>query len=154
MILVLHGPNLNLLGTRETDVYGLIKLEEINLQLQERARQLGMQLEILQSNYEGQLVEAIQEAEERGFKGILINPAALTHYSIALRDALAATGLPAIEVHLSNVDAREDFRRHSVTAQVVRGKITGLGADSYLLGLMGLYRLISEEGKDYNGRES
>ncbi len=134
-ILVLHGPNLNLLGKREPDIYGKAGLEQINAQLEGLARELGAELVIKQSNHEGELVEAIQQTMEQGIAAIVINPAAYTHSSVALRDAIAAVGIPTVEVHLSNIYQREDFRRHSLVAPVVAGQISGLGVESYLLGL-------------------
>ncbi len=133
-ILVLHGPNLNLLGTREPEVYGTTTLAEIDRQLAERAAKAGAELRAFQSNHEGALVDRIHE--ERGWaSGLVINPGALTHTSIALRDALVGVGLPAVEVHLSNVHAREEFRSRSLISPVVLGVVTGLGAHGYLLAL-------------------
>lgn len=133
-VLVLHGPNLNLLGVREPDVYGAVTLEEIDGRMRALAAKLDLELRIQQSNHEGELVTLVQEA--RGWaEVIVINPAAYTHYSVALLDAIKAAGVPTIEVHLSNIAAREDFRRHSVTAPAAVGQISGFGADSYLLAL-------------------
>ncbi|HBA88911.1 MAG TPA: type II 3-dehydroquinate dehydratase [Geobacter sp.] len=136
-ILVLHGPNLNLLGTREPGVYGHTTLQGINEALTALAKELPVELRIVQSNSEGALVDAIQGAIA-DCDGILINPAAYTHTSVAIRDAIAATGLPAVEVHLSNVHAREPFRSHSYIAPIAVGQICGFGPDSYLLGLRAL----------------
>jgi 3-dehydroquinate dehydratase-2 len=141
-ILVIHGPNLDLLGKREPAVYGKVTLAEIDRRIEERAKELGFETESFQSPHEGEIVQKIGSAPDR-FAAILINPAAYTHTSVAIRDAIAAVDLPTVEVHLSNVHAREEFRRHSYIAPVADGQVCGFGADSYLLGLEGLVRILN-----------
>lgn len=133
-VLVIHGPNLNLLGTREVEIYGTTTLDEINENLRTRASAVGIELETFQSNHEGEIVEKIQGAAG-DVDYIIINPAAFTHYSIAIRDAIASAGVPTIEIHLSNIYAREEFRQESVTAPVTIGQIQGFGPDGYYLSL-------------------
>lgn len=137
-ILVLHGPNLNLLGTREQAIYGTVSLDSIDSTLTKLAKELAVAVDIRQSNSEGELVTWIQEARS-GFDGVVINPAAYTHTSIAIRDAIAAVGLPTVEVHLSNIYQRESFRHHSYVAGVALGQISGLGPSGYVLALRGLH---------------
>lgn len=133
-ILVIHGPNLNLLGLREPEVYGSITLEEVDRAIKDFADRKGIRVEIFQTNSEGEMIEKIQKAIGR-FDAIVINPAAYTHTSIALRDVILAAGIPTIEVHISNIYKREGFRRRSLIADVVVGQITGFGLNSYILGL-------------------
>ena len=137
---VIHGPNLNLLGTREPEVYGSTTLAEIDAMLTKEAAGLGMELKSFQSNSEGDLVSAVQEAAAWA-DAIIINPGGYTHTSVALRDAVAAVGVPTIEVHLSNIHAREAFRQHSYIAPVAKGQIAGFGPDSYRLALLALRTL-------------
>lgn len=144
--LVIHGPNLNILGRREPEIYGEIAFDEINTRIKNAADDLGIEIEIFQSNSEGAIVDAIQHAIDSK-DGIIINPGAYTHYSIAIRDALAGVGLPVIEVHLSNVYAREDFRKESVIAPVAIGQIAGFGPESYTLALRALKTILSKEDK-------
>jgi len=134
-LLVLHGPNLNLLGIREPQVYGRATLTDVNRRIAVHARVRRARVECRQSNHEGQLIDWLQGAGREGFSGIVLNPGALTHYSIALRDAVAGIRVPVVEVHLSNVHGREEFRRLSVIAPVARGQISGFGVTSYLLGI-------------------
>jgi len=133
-ILVLHGPNLNLLGEREPEIYGRTTLAEIDAALREQASARGASVDAFQSNHEGALIDRIQAAR-RTHQAIIINPGGLTHSSVALRDALAATGLPIVEVHLSNIHAREPFRHHSYVSGIALGQISGLGAKGYELAL-------------------
>jgi 3-dehydroquinate dehydratase-2 len=140
-ILILHGPNLNLLGKRETDIYGEVTLEEINKKLMELAGELGMSIDVYQSNSEGELVTEIQNSMDN-YDALVINPGAYTHTSIALRDAIAGAGISTVEVHLSNIYQREDFRKKSMLADIVVGQITGFGIDSYMLGLRAAANII------------
>jgi len=133
-ILVVHGPNLNLLGKREPHIYGTVTLDEINGRLAALAMELGVAVSCFQSNHEGELVQKIQDAMGE-YQAIVINPGAYTHTSVALRDAIASTGILAVEVHLSNIYRREEFRQHSYISGVATGQITGFGPESYLLGL-------------------
>ena len=152
-ILVVHGPNLNLLGKREPKVYGRFTLEQINNELKKAAKKEKVNIRIFQANLEGEIVNIIQEQSEKWADAIVINPAAYTHTSIAIRDALAAVKIPAIEVHLSNVFAREEFRHMSYVSPVAAGGIFGFGLGSYLLGLQAaIYILKSKDRKDRKDR--
>lgn len=142
-ILVLNGPNLNLLGTRQPEIYGKLTLAEINQKVRALAKDLGVEVEIRQSNHEGELVTWIQDAPKK-FGAIVINPAAYTHSSIAMRDAITAVGIPTVEIHLSNIHKRETFRRHSYIAEAAVGQIAGFGVESYLLGIRAAAQLIQE----------
>ena len=141
-ILIIHGPNLNLLGQREKDIYGTTTLTSINAQLKKLAKLHKATIEVLQSNHEGEIVDAIGQAAKNKFQAIVINPAAYTHTSVAIRDALLAIKIPTIEVHLSNVYKREDFRHKSLIAPACVGQITGFGVDSYLLGLQAAINIL------------
>jgi len=141
-VLVIHGPNLNLLGKREEDIYGKMSLEDINNSLAEKAKALGIGVDFFQSNHEGDMVQRIQDAKDEGFSAILINPAAYTHTSVALRDAVSAIDIPVVESHISNIYAREEFRHTSLIAPVAAGQIAGFGVNSYILGLEAIVELI------------
>lgn len=139
--LIIHGPNLNMLGKREPEIYGTLSLNDINKRISSTAAELGLQVSIVQSNSESEIIDAIQEG---GYDVLIINPAAYTHTSIAIRDAISSTGVPAIEVHLSNVHKREEFRRRSFVAEVSTGQISGFGPESYILALIAAKKIISE----------
>lgn len=142
-ILIIHGPNLNLLGQRQRDVYGEVTLEKINELLSSLAKENDILIETFQSNHEGDIVDQIGKTKKEDFCGILINPAAYTHTSVAIRDAILAVSLPTVEVHLSNIYAREDFRHTSLISPVCLGQVSGFGVDSYLLGLKALISSIA-----------
>jgi 3-dehydroquinate dehydratase-2 len=142
-ILVLNGPNLNLLGKRQPEIYGTLTLAQIEQRIRALAKELGIEIEVRQSNSEGELVTWIQEAANK-FGAIVINPAAYTHTSLAMRDAVSAVGIPTVEIHISNIHKREPFRHHSFIAEVAIGQIAGFGVDSYLLGLRAAADLIQE----------
>ena len=144
-VLVLNGPNLNLLGTREPDVYGSTTLDDIEQALKDLAKDLGATVECRQSNREGQLIDWLHDARD-SFDGVVMNPGGLTHTSVSLRDGIAATGLPTVEVHISNTQARESFRHQSVTAPVCIGSVIGFGKNSYALGLSALIDYLNAAG--------
>jgi 3-dehydroquinate dehydratase-2 len=144
-VLVINGPNLNLLGRREPDVYGTATLDDIEAMVAEHAAALGVDVSFFQSNHEGAIIDRLHEAVG-ACDGVVLNPGAYTHYSYAIRDAIAAIGIPVVEVHLSDINAREDFRRVSVTAPVWVAQIAGLGTDSYLEGLDSLVSRLRKEG--------
>lgn len=141
-ILVIHGPNLNMLGMREPEIYGHQTLEEINNTLQAQAEQLRLKVETFQSNHEGEMVDRIQQAHD-AYDGIIINPAAYTHTSVAIRDALSMLAIPIVEIHLSNINKRESFRHTSLIADIATARISGFGAQGYQLALKGLAQLLS-----------
>ncbi len=148
-ILVLHGVNLNMFGTRDPTQYGTITLTEINDKLEELAKELGCVVETFQTNHEGDMVEKIHQAHQGKVDAVIINPGAWTHYSYALRDTLAILHVPIIEVHMSNIHAREEFRNLSLIAPLAKGQICGFGAHSYLLGLRAAMELITENRKSH-----
>lgn len=139
-ILIINGPNLNLLGTREPEIYGALTLKQIEQKVNEYAQKLNIETEFFQSNVEGEIINKIQE---KGFDGIVINPAGYSHTSVSIRDAISAVKIPAVEVHLSNIYSREEFRHTSLIAPVCMGQISGFGADVYTLGLQALYNKLS-----------
>lgn len=142
-VLILNGPNLNLLGKRQPEIYGRLTLAEIEQQIRSLAKEIGAEIDFRQSNSEGELVTWIQDAANR-FDAIVINPAAYTHTSLAMRDAISAVGIPTVEIHISNIHKREPFRHHSYIAEVAVGQIVGFGADSYLLGLRAALSLVEK----------
>ena len=144
-VMVIHGPNLNMLGKREPEIYGKETLDEINAKLEELAEKLGINVETFQSNYEGAIVEKIHETSGK-YKGLIINPAAYTHTSIAIRDALLLLDIPIIEIHLSNIYKREPFRRKSMIADVVTAQISGLGVQGYIMALEAIAKMVTVHG--------
>ncbi|CCQ95989.1 3-dehydroquinate dehydratase [[Clostridium] ultunense Esp] len=134
-ILIIHGPNMNLLGKRDRSIYGNLTLEEVNQMIKLKSKELNMEVELFQSNSEGEIIDKLHGALDSDYKGVIINPGGYTHYSISIRDAIEVLNIPVIEVHLSNISKREDFRKQSVIAPVCRGQISGFGLYSYLLAL-------------------
>lgn len=143
-ILIINGPNLNLLGKREPGVYGNDSLDEIQREILEKARQIGAEVDFFQSNHEGAIIDALHEAMD-GYNGVVLNAGAYTHYSYAIRDAIAAIKIPVVEVHMSNVNSRDEFRHTSVIAPVCAGTIAGFGKNSYILGLRAVVEIVSEK---------
>lgn len=143
-VAVIHGPNLNMLGLREPEIYGTTDLEMLNNDISKKAEELDLEVEIMQSNHEGEIVDFLHE-NYKELAGIIINPGGLTHTSVVLRDALASVRLPAIEVHISNIHRREEFRKKSITAEAAVGQITGLGVHGYILALEGLKEILRKE---------
>lgn len=152
-VLVVHGPNLNLLGSREKSQYGNMTLEQINSELVSSGREWNLAVDTFQSNHEGEIVEVIQNAPTGGYKAIIINPAAFTHTSVAVRDALLAVDIPFFEVHISNIHAREQFRRESLVSDIASGVVMGFGPAGYRLALMGARDKLAARGKT-SGEES
>ena len=146
-VLILHGPNLNLLGLREPEIYGSLTLDRINDLLQKEGKRLQVEISCLQSNHEGVLIDAIHQAKDK-YQGIIINAGAYTHTSVAIRDALAGVQISTVEVHLSNIYQREEFRHHSYIAPIAIGQISGFGANSYILGLHALINYLKETNHD------
>jgi 3-dehydroquinate dehydratase-2 len=142
-VLLIHGPNLNLLGQREPEIYGKVTIDEINQDVKDAALQENLSLEAMQSNHEGEIVDAIGKAKDN-FDGIIINPAAYTHTSVAIRDAISAAGIPTIEVHLSNIYSREEFRHTSLVAPVALGQISGFGKHSYILAVKAIAKILNK----------
>ena len=143
-VAVIHGPNLNMLGLREPEIYGTTNLEMLNDDLKTKAEEIDLEIEIMQSNHEGEIVDYLHQNYEK-LDGVIINPGGLTHTSVVLRDALASVRLPVIEVHISNIHRREEFRKKSITAGAAVGQITGLGAQGYLLALDGIKEVLRKE---------
>jgi len=143
-ILVIHGPNLNLLGSREVDIYGTVTIDKINSELKGIAAENKIDIEIVQSNHEGEIVDIVGSAKKNKVSAIVINPAAYTHTSVAIRDAVSACGVPAIEVHLSNIYSREEFRHTSLIAPVAKGQVSGFGKTSYILGMKAAIELVKK----------